>query len=649
MTTILPRRGTAAEWTTADPVLAMGELGYETDTKKWKRGDGATAWTALAYYQPAWDDVTGKPPVVERTTISKTITVGVGGDYATLNDALAEASRYSREYLSKGLTLEIRQLTGFVMAEQVFVVQQDLSFVTITSDDAEVTITRSALTEGNGTSTNNWRVGMFPAFCGMRGAKLPYIKTLYAMDSSGTGSGTVGVYVFENSQAVIGIGCGVKNAGWRGLYVDGAFAYARLTVWDGSGHVGGPGGEVGMGIRASNMALIMARDASVKNCYYGIYVSKANVDAVDTDCSGSASVGIASTDDADVSVSGASVDNAAGIGFRVDGGRLFGSESSSYPGQFPSANNCVSFAMVVQGGGEARLNGATLLSTGTAGVQADAAEIELIGCDVRSTASARPAVRCYNGARANLPECTIEGTTVEVELNESSTAAVYGCLRADGISTIRSNVNGGEFSTVGTLAGVDGRREYRTVDASFTLTPATPTEVVVNINLAGSRTATLYDSTNYPEKRHTITHAGSGSSLTVRHADATVMTVLPAGESVSVAPNGLGGWHIVSRPRTLFRGRSAGSSPVYVNNTYRFIRSTGTINTDTSLTMYDSADQDSIDHIFYRFDTGTGIWSIYEPDGTTLIVTVAAGQWAWIVPRGDGFWAVVTRGPRITP
>lgn len=44
------RKGTAAAWTSADPTLASGEIGYETDTGKQKMGDGTTAWTDLAYY-----------------------------------------------------------------------------------------------------------------------------------------------------------------------------------------------------------------------------------------------------------------------------------------------------------------------------------------------------------------------------------------------------------------------------------------------------------------------------------------------------------------------------------------------------------------------------------------------------------------------
>lgn len=44
------RRGTAAAWTSANPTLAEGELGLETDTLAVKLGDGATAWTSLAYF-----------------------------------------------------------------------------------------------------------------------------------------------------------------------------------------------------------------------------------------------------------------------------------------------------------------------------------------------------------------------------------------------------------------------------------------------------------------------------------------------------------------------------------------------------------------------------------------------------------------------
>lgn len=43
------RRDTAANWSTANPVLAAGEIGYETDTKQAKVGDGTSNWSALEY------------------------------------------------------------------------------------------------------------------------------------------------------------------------------------------------------------------------------------------------------------------------------------------------------------------------------------------------------------------------------------------------------------------------------------------------------------------------------------------------------------------------------------------------------------------------------------------------------------------------
>lgn len=43
------RRGTAASATLSNPILAQGEIGYETDTVKFKIGDGTTAWNSLAY------------------------------------------------------------------------------------------------------------------------------------------------------------------------------------------------------------------------------------------------------------------------------------------------------------------------------------------------------------------------------------------------------------------------------------------------------------------------------------------------------------------------------------------------------------------------------------------------------------------------
>lgn len=44
------RRGTAAQWTSADPILEAGEIGFESDTSKFKVGDGVNQWSDLDYF-----------------------------------------------------------------------------------------------------------------------------------------------------------------------------------------------------------------------------------------------------------------------------------------------------------------------------------------------------------------------------------------------------------------------------------------------------------------------------------------------------------------------------------------------------------------------------------------------------------------------
>jgi hypothetical protein len=43
------RRGTSIQWSAANPTLADGEMGFETDTSKIKIGDGIGRWTQLSY------------------------------------------------------------------------------------------------------------------------------------------------------------------------------------------------------------------------------------------------------------------------------------------------------------------------------------------------------------------------------------------------------------------------------------------------------------------------------------------------------------------------------------------------------------------------------------------------------------------------
>ena len=55
------RRGTASQWTSSNagsgPILNAGEIGWESDTNKFKIGDGVSYWSALTYFVDATDVV----------------------------------------------------------------------------------------------------------------------------------------------------------------------------------------------------------------------------------------------------------------------------------------------------------------------------------------------------------------------------------------------------------------------------------------------------------------------------------------------------------------------------------------------------------------------------------------------------------------
>ena len=63
------RADTAANWTAANPTLLLNELGFETDTKKLKMGDGTTAWSSLTYF----------PSIVSGGTVLGNLEIGTTG------------------------------------------------------------------------------------------------------------------------------------------------------------------------------------------------------------------------------------------------------------------------------------------------------------------------------------------------------------------------------------------------------------------------------------------------------------------------------------------------------------------------------------------------------------------------------------------
>jgi len=68
------RRGTASQWTSANPILAAGEMGVETDTNKFKFGNGTSTWSSLSY---AAADAAGIGEI-SQDAINTALTMGSG-------------------------------------------------------------------------------------------------------------------------------------------------------------------------------------------------------------------------------------------------------------------------------------------------------------------------------------------------------------------------------------------------------------------------------------------------------------------------------------------------------------------------------------------------------------------------------------------
>lgn len=95
------RRGTAAAWTSANPILGAGEPGLETDTGKVKWGDGATAWVSLPYFAPPgdWNTLSNKPstfpPAAHSASLITSGTLALAQVPTMTSDKLAQGNDFT--------------------------------------------------------------------------------------------------------------------------------------------------------------------------------------------------------------------------------------------------------------------------------------------------------------------------------------------------------------------------------------------------------------------------------------------------------------------------------------------------------------------------------------------------------------------------
>ena len=104
---------TAARWAAVNPILQLGEIGYETDTNKLKVGDGVTEWNDLGYVGGG-----SSLPDQDGHAGEFLTTDGTDASWATV-DALPDQTGHSGEFLttdgtdaSWGAVSEVPSTTG---------------------------------------------------------------------------------------------------------------------------------------------------------------------------------------------------------------------------------------------------------------------------------------------------------------------------------------------------------------------------------------------------------------------------------------------------------------------------------------------------------------------------------------------------------
>jgi len=97
------RRDTAANWTSTNPTLLSGEFGYETDTGKFKVGDGSTVWTSLAYI-PGFS-ISGYPLATTDIADASITTAKIANDAVTAAK-LAHTSVTAGSYTAADITVD---------------------------------------------------------------------------------------------------------------------------------------------------------------------------------------------------------------------------------------------------------------------------------------------------------------------------------------------------------------------------------------------------------------------------------------------------------------------------------------------------------------------------------------------------------------
>ncbi len=134
------RRGTASTWTSANPILAAGEIGFEIDTNKFKIGDGSNRWANLSYFsdnEALTDLIDGAPGLLD--TLNE-LAAAIGDDPAFFTTVATNLSNHEADSTNVHGIANTAELATKTFAAELLT-NATKSNITITGDKNGLTIT----------------------------------------------------------------------------------------------------------------------------------------------------------------------------------------------------------------------------------------------------------------------------------------------------------------------------------------------------------------------------------------------------------------------------------------------------------------------------------------------------------------------------
>lgn len=143
------------------------------------------------------------------SSLPLTVSVGAGGDYATINGALEYLNKFKAGYANSSNRATITLLAGFVMAEQIICDGVDLSWITITSTDPVVAATETAITRVIGADDSFF--SLTPVVAAIKGGISPYMDIVFRYNTRST-VGRCGFVAAGVGSVINGADMGCQNA-----------------------------------------------------------------------------------------------------------------------------------------------------------------------------------------------------------------------------------------------------------------------------------------------------------------------------------------------------------------------------------------------------------------------------------------------------